>query len=852
MTRARRRLPALALAAALLAAGPVLAEVFRPPAVPLVTHDPYLSIWSRADRLADQDTTHWSRRPHTLCSLIRIDGRAYRLMGRQPADLPAMPQVGLQVTPTRTLCTFDDGRVRVELSFLAPALPHDLDALSLPLTYLTWQVRSVDRARHRVALFDSTSVQLAVNTPEQEVAWGRESAGPLTLLRAGTVEQAILGSSGDSHNLDWGYVYAATTTAGCRAAIGEGARLRDAFAAGGSLPGEDDTRLPRAANDAEPALAFEFDLGQVTALAQTRQVIIALDEIYAIRYTGRKLRPYWRRQGASPQAMLTRAAAAYRQLAARCAAFDRELTADLTTLGGDRYAQLCALAYRQALGACGLAADARGQPLLFPKENTSNGDIATVDVIYPLEPMLLLLSPRLAKAAVAPVLNYASSPRWRWASAPHDLGTYPNARGTDEAGEGMPVEETANLLLLCDAIAHADGNADFVTPWWPTLGKWAVYLEQYGLDPADQLCTDDFMGHLAHNANLSLKAILALAAYGDLCRLRRDTAGADRYARLARSDADHWQQVAADGDHSRLAFDQPGTWSQKYNLVWDRILGLDVFPVPVSEREVSWYRRQLGPYGVPLDSRTKSSKTDWAVWSASLAWRDTEFRALVSPIWDYMNQTTARDPLPDLYPTDGLGRGGGMFARPVVGGLFVRMLTDPALWRKWAGRGKGKPGPWAPLPPPPQVTEVVASSQHEPQVWRYTTDPPRDGWALPDFDDSGWKEAPAGFGTAAPNAVVRTPWNTSDVWIRRKVLMPPGKHANLALWVYHDEDVEIYVNAVLAARAGGFVTTYTPLDIRRDARDLLQPGAEVTLAAHCHQTAGGQNLDIGLADVVDH
>ena len=264
---------------------------------------------------------------------------------------------------------------------------------------------------------------------------------------------------------------------------------------------------------------------------------------------------------------------------------------------------------------------------------------------------------------------------------------------------------------------HAEGNADFVGAWWPQLTQWAKYLEKYGLDPEEQLCTDDFMGHLAHNANLSVKAILGLAAYGDLCRMRGDKETAERYLALARADAQHWMEVAAEGDHYRLAFDKPGTWSQKYNLVWDRILGLNVFPPSVAQKEVAHYKKMMLRYGVPLDSRTHLTKTDWSFWIATLAENRSDFEAIIAPIYDYLNATTARDPIADSYVTDDI-RSGGMHARPVVGGFFIKMLTDRSLWKKWASRDPLKPANWAPLPPPQKVSVVVPGEQ----TWLYTTE----------------------------------------------------------------------------------------------------------------------------------
>ena len=604
--------------------------------------------------------------------------------------------------------------------------------------------------------------------------------------------------------------------------------------------------MPRAVNDAEPVMAFVFDLGSVGEEVVQRQVIVAYDEIFAIKYYGKRLLPYWARNGVKINEILPTAAHEYPKILERCEAFDKELMADLTKVGGEKYARITALSYRECVAANGLAADANKQPLFFTKENTSNGDIATVDVFFPMEPVWILLSPSLAKASLVHVLMYSASSHWKFPNAPHDLGTYPFVTGRDDGGEGMPVEESGNMLILCDAIAHAEGNADFVAPWWPQLTQWAKYLEKYGLDPEEQLCTDDFMGHLAHNANLSVKAILGLAAYGDLCRFRGDPQNAEKYFTMARADARHWVEVAAEGDHYRLAFDKPGTWSQKYNLVWDRILGLNVFPPSVAQQEVAHYKKMMLRYGVPLDSRTRLTKTDWSFWSATLADNPADFEAFIAPIYDYLNGTTTRDPVADSYVTDNV-RSGGMHARPVVGGFFIKMLGDRALWKKWASRDTLKPVNWAPLPPPPKVTMLVPTEQ----TWRYTTHDPGRHWTEIGFDANGWAEGQAGFGTSPPGFVQHTEWTTKDIWLRREITVPDGEHPHLQFVAYHDEDVEIYVNGILAAEESGFTTSYVPMTISLQAKAAMKASAKVVLAVHCHQTAGGQGIDVGLADVTE-
>ena len=837
-------LSVLAIGATLVAR----AETLRPPAVPLVAFNPYLSVWSDADTLTERNTMHWTHREHPLASLIRVDGKTYRLMGAEPKNVPAFTQVSLQVLPTRSRYEFEAAGVHVSLSFMTAALPHDLEVFSRPLSYLTWDVRSVDGAKHTVALYDSTSSQLAVNDKNEIVRCARAKAGKLTTLRAGTQAQPILGSAGDDHRINWGYVYAAAVTRQSQSAIGANQTLLESFVQSGRLPAADDTQLPRAADVNPPVLAFVFNLGSVGAAAVERQVIVAYDEIYAIKYFGKALRPYWRRNGMEPAELLQAAANDYPALLGRCEQFDRDLVADMTKMGGERYAQICALAYRECIAACGLAADANKQPLFFTKENTSNGDIATVDVFFPMDPIWVFLSPSLAKATLVPILSYAASSHWKFPNAPHDLGTYPDAHGTDDGGEGMPVEESGNMLILCDAVAQAEGNGDFVTEWWPQLTAWAKYLENYGLDPEEQLCTDDFMGHLAHNANLSVKAILGLAAYGDLCKMRGDTANAARYAQLAKADAEHWMKVAADGDHFRLAFDKPGTWSQKYNLVWDRILGLNIFPPSVAQMEVAHYKKVMQRYGVPLDSRTHLTKMDWSIWSATLADNQADFEAIVSPAYDYLNHTTTRDVVADSYETDKIGSG-GMHARPVVGGFFIKMLSDRAMWNKWATGDSVKAAGWAALPKPPKITVVVPAADKQPALWSYTTIQPAAGWAAQAFDVSAWAQGQSGFGSAGtPGAVVGTLWQSDDIWMRREVELPAGNYDDLEAWLHHDEDAEVYINGVLALKAGGFITGYEAFPLIPAGDAAIKPGKNL-IAVHCHQTTGGQYVDLGFVRV---
>jgi predicted methyltransferase len=664
----------------------------RPPAVPLVVHDPYFSVWSFADRLADDWPRHWTGAPNALCSMVRIDGKAYRVMGTPAGDLPAMRQLGLQVLPTRTIYDFEDGGVRVRLTFTTPVLPDDLELIGRPVTYLAWDAWSTDGKEHEVSLYYDNSAELVVNQPAQPVRWSRPKVEGLSVLQIGSEQQPVLQKKGDNLRIDWGYLYVAAPVAQKPAmVISDDKSARGSFAGGGRLPGSDDTRMPRPANKDWPVTACAFDLGKVGTERVSRWLMLAYDDLYSIQYLGKNLRPYWRRNGAEAPDLLQTAAKQYEDLRRRCERFDGEFAADLERVGGGAYSDLCALAYREAIGAHKLAAGPEGQPMLFPKENFSNGCIATVDVIYPAAPIFALLNSDLLKATVTPVFEYAMTPRWKFPFAPHDLGTYPKANGQVYGGgektekNQMPVEESGNMLILAALISQIDGNTKYVDRYWKLLERWAEYLKEKGLDPENQLCTDDFAGHLAHNANLSLKAILALGAYAKMCDMAGRKDQAAEYRTLAERFAKEWIKLAEDGDHYRLAFDRPGTWSQKYNLVWDKLLGLKIFPPEVTRKEMAFYKTKLNRFGLPLDNRATYTKTDWEVWTATLAESWSDFDVLMAPVYRFVDQTPDRVPLTDWYMTQD-AKLKGFRARPVIGGVFIKMLDDPAAWKKWVGK----------------------------------------------------------------------------------------------------------------------------------------------------------------------
>ena len=583
-------------------------------------------------------------------------------------------QKSVVVMPTQTYYTFECGGVLLDLIFTSPAVPTNLELVAAPYNYVTYQVRSQDEKKHDVQVYFEATPLLAVNTIEQPVEYSLQEEDGFILMKTGTVDQPILQKKGDDLRIDWGYFcMAAPNSPRVTVSIDEQKTTKTNFLKTGILPGKKGLTSPDMQKQMT-VLAYSDNLGMVVEEICSGHLVLGYDDIYSIQYFGDNRMAYWKHNGSvTIEQALKKAFDLYSENMQQCNDFDKKMMEEARNAGGQQYAELCALVYRQTMAAHKLVTDSEGNLMYFSKENFSNGSIGTVDITYPSSPMYLCYNTDLLKGMMSPIFEYSHSGRWKKPFAAHDVGTYPHANGQTYGGD-MPVEESGNMLILTAAIAKVEGNAEYAAKYWNELTAWADYLKKEGLDPANQLCTDDFAGHFVHNTNLSIKAIMGVASYAYLARMLGKVEQADSYESVARNMASKWVEMADDGDHYRLTFDQPGTWSQKYNLIWDRLLGFNLFPEKVADTEMAFYKEHINCYGLPLDNREDYSKSDWILWTACLTGNDADFCALVQPVWKYANETTSRVPLSDWHYTS-TGNQRGFQARSVVGGYYMNIFA---------------------------------------------------------------------------------------------------------------------------------------------------------------------------------
>lgn len=643
-------------------------KVTRAASIPLITHDPYFSIWSSSDNLYDTDTVHWTGKRQQIRGYLTVDKTVYCFMGDKEFH-QVLPQISLDVTATATTYTFENDKVRLCCRFTSPLILSDPLLVSRSCTYIDFMVEKKDA--DNVQLDFIVSADLVRQEKDEVAGFAGTFKQEFSYASMGRMRQQPLGSSGDHTTIDWGYVY---------------------------LAGNDKSTITYdAANEAIRCQAANLN-GQTT-------LILAYDDLASINYFGEWRKAYWTTKYKTILEAISAAFADQKKVYKQASEIDCEIEAKAKKIGGDEYAFLCVMSYRHAIAAHKLITDEDKNLIFLSKENDSNGCIGTVDVSYPSVPLFMLYNTEYVKGMLRPIFRFADCDVWTYDFAPHDVGRYPYAWGqvygrSDEENkrfrsenqfvyppyymypsgsnvyglrDQMPVEECGNMLIMTAMVCRMEQKASFALPYMETLKKWREYLIRYGADPGEQLCTDDFAGHLSHNTNLSVKAIMGIEGYAQIAALAGEKDDAKKYHKIAVDMASDWEKRAKADDHYQLVFGEgkKDTWSLKYNLIWDKLWKSGLFSDEVYEKELAYYKKKANRYGTPLDSRAAYTKSDWILWCAAM----DNTAALIQPVAAYLKETTTRVPFSDWYQTDS-----GMYcyfiARSVQGGIFMPMLAE--------------------------------------------------------------------------------------------------------------------------------------------------------------------------------
>ena len=681
------------------ARGNLTATPIRPPAAPLAVRGPYLSTWLPATALPATWPQFWQGHVTAMTGIARIDGTSYMFLGDPgiPLTVPngnygtpstisgfeqALQQTGLTVTPTRSVFTLEGGGVELTVEFLSPVEPGDLTRQSIPMSYIVLSARSIDGGSHDVQIYTDVSGEWCSGDTSQEITWAPSqvsySGGTLQVWTVQLANQQPL--TEQNQQAAWGsLVWATPSTAKLTYQSGQDIVVRTQFVNNGTLTNTNDTGY-RPIQDNWPVFAFAADLGQLGAKTVSVPLSVGQVRTPAVSYLGQDLQPLWTTKFSSWQDMLGFFHADLAAAHKRAGRLDGKITSDATQAGGTSYAGLCAIALRQAYGGTELVAGPNGQPWAFLKEISSDGNVSTVDVLFPASPAWIYADPGYLALLLEPLLSYAESGNWPEQFAPHDLGSaYPVASGhNDGGGENMPMEESGNMLIMSAAYIQRGSSAGktFVAAHYKVLKQWADYLVANLPDPGYQNQTDDFAGSIAHSVNLALKGIIAVAAMAEIATVTGNSADAASYRAQAEQFITYWAQHAQDPDAAHLDLTYSGsgggdgTWGTTYNGFADRLLGTGLIPKSVLDEQAAWYEKVSNLLGLPLQVPHSYAKSDWEMFTAAWLSQYPIKRQLIEQVYTYANTTPSRVPFSDLYDTIS-GNQTGFQARPVQGGIFA-------------------------------------------------------------------------------------------------------------------------------------------------------------------------------------
>ncbi|CAE6479297.1 unnamed protein product [Rhizoctonia solani] len=669
---------------------------FNPPAIPLAVRSPYLSAWlqggNSGGRLNGQWPTFWTGSTLGWAGYIRVDGKAYTFLGApNVAGATLATQKKMQFTATKSTFVLAAGPVDLTVQFLSPVEPTDYLRQSLPFSYMTLSAKSTDGASHSVQYYTDISAEWTSGDNGLPVKW---STSKLTgngnpIIHQVSLQNPVRYAEINDHT-QYGTAYYATNQVGnLTYATGEDRTLRTAFVTKGVLDNSQDTQF-RAINDRWPVFAFARDIGSITDSTKN-PVVFAVGHVrdplvqYIIAGNQQQERhPYWLSKYANANDALSAflSDSEYQHSLTAASALDTKIFNDATPIHAD-YTSIVQLSTRQAFAAVEITLSKTSSGSyntsdvkIFMKEISSNGNMNTVDVIFPAWPAYLYLNPDFGRRLLEPLFQYQQTGQYPNKWSIHDLGAhYPNATGYNDGGdEPMPVEESGNMLIMALSYTRATKDNSLISNNYNLLAQWTQFLVEDSLIPAEQLSTDDFAGHLVNQTNLAIKGIIGIQAMGEIANILGKSDDAKKYKDIAASYVPQWQKFAHSNEgHLTLNYGNASSWGLAYNLYSDKLLQFNLFPKSVYDMQTGWYGEMGAQYGVALDSRHPYTKSDWEIYTAGTVTDKGTRDMFIARLRDYLANGKNNAPFSDWY--DAIwGTVVGFRARPVAGGHFALLV----------------------------------------------------------------------------------------------------------------------------------------------------------------------------------
>ncbi|MBW0476094.1 hypothetical protein O181_015809 [Austropuccinia psidii MF-1] len=696
-----------------------------PPAIPLAVVSPYLSAWLATGKeggnggyLAGRWAQFWPIQfppsPHNYrlgwAGLIRINGLTYEFMGRPNDDYignrhQRAVQRGFRYTSTRSIFEFEAGGVAFLVTFLSPiGQKGDLVRQTLPFSYMSVELVDqghLNRVQDEIVVYTDIQADWASGDHSVGAIWSLQSTNQSLSYHVSRKDP--LKFSEQAEYPEWGEaIYATLNVDGLTTASGVAAEIRSQFVAHGQLDNNQDKNY-RKISDRTAAFGFSVPIQHgarpaVFIVGHVRDPYVQSLEVAKTFEKGGKMVErwgYWRTKFNKTIDAIQFSLKDYANAVRIAEQTDESLENDARRLGGDDYVAIASLSARQAFGALeitiGKDSDGRYNPadiLAFQKEISSNGDMSTVDVLFPQFPALAYIDPALLKYCLEPIFKYTESGLYPNQWTVHDLGRYPNATGhNDGKDEEMPVEEAGNMLIMALAYYQLSKDAAWLTSHLKIMYQWSSFLVKDGLVPATQLSTDDFAGKLGNQTNLALKAIVGIAAMSELAHSAGQNDEGSKLRAVAEDYVKKWTEFAQSktGKHTKLAYQLEDSWGTLYNLFADRLLNLKLVPQPIYEGQDEFYPSVANEFGVPLDSRHTWAKTDWQMFAAGAAVSTQTRDLFLNQLVKYLRANRVNAGFPDLYETQTAeypGRSNTstwkieFINRPVVGGHFSILALD--------------------------------------------------------------------------------------------------------------------------------------------------------------------------------